>query len=119
VLLELGIESGQRVMLVAAPDSVLAEASRLSPRPSFAPGIMTAEPADILAWWPERETFTAAAIGRLRWFLEMSGGSAWVVLEPADDAPEPEDARRELEANDLKVDGERQVGSATALVVRL
>lgn len=44
-LADLGLSTSDGpIMLVSAPDSVLAEASRMKPRPAFASSILTAEP---------------------------------------------------------------------------
>ena len=67
------------IMVVAAPDSVLAEAGAMKPRPSFASTLVTAKPTARLVWWPERRHLEAQTLGRLRWLLEVSGGGVWLV----------------------------------------
>lgn len=117
MLAELGIASGVRAMLISPPDGVLAEAGRLSPRPSFASSIMTAEPADVLAWWPETDALGDAAIAKLRWMLEMANGSAWVLVDPREDVPPATRVEALLGRHSLSVAERRQLGQVTALRV--
>ncbi|MGB4863049.1 MAG: hypothetical protein WBO97_11360 [Tepidiformaceae bacterium] len=74
------------ITCVAAPDSVLAEASAMKPRPSFAPNLLTAEPTARLLWWPERQHLEPHTFTRLKWLIETAGGETWLVL----DSEEPE-----------------------------
>ncbi len=81
VLRELGLEGPGGLMLVAPPDSVFAEAARLTPRPAIASSIMTAEPTARLVWWPDAQSSTAGTLARLAWLLTANGCEAWVVLD--------------------------------------
>ncbi|MFN0146747.1 MAG: hypothetical protein ACKVT1_09565 [Dehalococcoidia bacterium] len=88
LLASLGLEAGPGgLMLVGAPDSVLAEAGAMKPRPSFASSMMTAEPAARIAWWPERESLTATALQRLAWFLASGAGEAWIIIDESEELP--------------------------------
>ncbi|MCC6268190.1 MAG: hypothetical protein IT300_11500 [Dehalococcoidia bacterium] len=73
------------IMIVAAPDSVLAEAGAMKPRPSFASTLLTAEPAARLVWWPERRHFDPQTLARLHWLIGAGGGQAWLVLDEAEE----------------------------------
>lgn len=74
------------ITCIAAPDSVLAEAGNMKPRPSFAPNLLTAEPTARILWWPERQHLDSHAFTRLRWLIETAGAETWLVL----DSEEPE-----------------------------
>ncbi|MEO8541175.1 MAG: hypothetical protein ABI577_15645, partial [bacterium] len=89
VFSELGLHAPDGpIMCVAAPDSVLAEASLMKPRPSFASTLLTAEPTARLVWWPEVVHLEDRFMARLQWLLATSGGKAWLVIDPRDeDAP--------------------------------
>ena len=90
-------------MVVAAPDSVLAEAGAMKPRPSFASTLVTAKPTARLVWWPERRHLEAQTLGRLRWLLEVSGGGAWLVVdESEEESPSEDELRAILEAVGLR-----------------
>jgi hypothetical protein len=85
-LTDLGLNTADgAIMCVSAPDSVLAEAGAMSPRPSFASTLLTAEPTARLVWWPERRHLEPQTLRRLRWLLEMSGGQAWLVLDAGEE----------------------------------
>jgi hypothetical protein len=87
------------IMCVGAPDSVLAEAARMTPRPSFAPSLLTAEPTARLLWWPSRGQLSMTMLARLRWLLESGGGQAWVLFDPEDeDSPTSCELNEALEA---------------------
>ena len=86
ILAGLGFDPAKgTVMLVGAPDSVLAEAGAMKPRPSFAPSLLTAEPTDRLVWWPERAHFNATMFARLKWLLETSAGKGWLITDAGDE----------------------------------
>jgi hypothetical protein len=115
VLTELGIGDGTQLMLISPPDGVLAEAGKLRPRPSFASSVMTAEPTDVIAWWPEGDTFTAAALARLEWMVAWARGVAWVILDPGEGAPGAPEAARLAAEHGLRVTATRVYGQETAL----
>lgn len=104
-LADLGLSTADgAIMCVSAPDSVLAEAGAMSPRPSFASTLLTAEPTARLVWWPERQHLTTQTFERLRWLLEMSQGVAWLVLDAGEDeSPAEADLRPLLDAAGLRV----------------
>jgi hypothetical protein len=114
-LTTLGIGDGTRLMLVSPPDAVLAEASRLTPRPSFASSIMTAEPTDVIAWWPEAETLSATALARLEWMVSWARGIAWLILDPREGAPPVDEAARLAADHGLRVVETRDLGRETAI----
>jgi hypothetical protein len=88
ILQDLGLEGlGASLMLIAPPDSALAEAGAMKPRPSFATNMLTAEPAAVIAWWPEAEALTDTAWARLQWFLASAEGYALVVVDPREGLP--------------------------------
>ena len=91
-LAALGLETAGPLMLIAPPDSVLAEAGRLKPRPAVASSIMTAEPTARIAWWPDLRTLAPATLGRLRWMIEAAGAEAWLVLDHSEGLPSAEEA---------------------------
>jgi hypothetical protein len=92
ILKDLGLD-GLRgpLMLIAPPDSALAEAGAMKPRPSFASSMLTAEPAAVIVWWPEAEALTETAWARLRWFLASDAGYALVVIDPREGLPPPDE----------------------------
>jgi hypothetical protein len=108
VLDELGLRGEPGLMLVAPPDSVLAEAGRLSPRPSVAPSLRHAEPSRCIVWWPERELLTPAALSRLHWMVAIGQGEAWMIADPDDDEPLSIDELRDALAATQLVAGEER-----------
>lgn len=113
VLGELGLTAAAtRVMLIDPPDSALAEAGRLSPRPTIASTLQVAEPAAQVAWWPERRLLEPATLSRLRWLLQNAGGEAWLIVDPGDEGIEPRELRQALIAASFTVLDERPLGSA-------
>jgi hypothetical protein len=72
-------------MLISPPDSVLAEAGAMKPRPSIASTLAVAEPTLRIAWWPERRHLIPGTLSRLRWMVETAGGRAWLIFDPTDD----------------------------------
>jgi hypothetical protein len=115
LLADLGVGDGG-LMLVSPPDSVLAEAGRRSPRPSFASSIMTAEPTGQIAWWPEGSTFTPVALSRLRWMLETASGRGWIVADPSEDVPLDDNTRRLIKDAGLVVEDERDLGAGQSVL---
>ena len=125
MLAELGLTGEPRLMLVAAPDGVMAEASSLRPRPSFASGLMTAEPTPRIVWWAEPDELTPGALQRMGWMVSAAAGEAWLVLEgphPGPLLPEGEgagsvaDVRAEVAAAGLRqVETRALVGGDVAL----
>ncbi len=95
-LTDLGITSADApILCIAAPDSVLAEAGAMRPRPTFAPSVFTARPAARIVWWPDLHEFEAHALRRLHWLVEIAGtNDAWLILDPADPSSPPEDSAR-------------------------
>ncbi len=85
VIDELGIDTAVTpVLLINAPDAVLAAAGQRKPRPAFASSIMTAEPTANILWWPERAQLTEATLSRLRWMLQIANGAGWLLYDPED-----------------------------------
>jgi hypothetical protein len=74
-----------KLLLVNAPDSVLAEAGAMTPRPGFASTLQTSRPAPHVAWWPERSLLDAATLSRLAWMLSSVNGEAWIIVDPSED----------------------------------
>ncbi|GAB4330206.1 MAG: hypothetical protein Kow0010_15100 [Dehalococcoidia bacterium] len=117
ILTDLGLAgSGQRILLVAPPDSVLAEASLVKPRPAVASTLQVASPSPHIVWWPERRLLEPGQLSRLAWLLDASHGDAWLVIDEDDDvtAAEVHDA---LGPAGLAVADERAAGTATAIRV--
>lgn len=105
------------IMVVAAPDSVLAEAGAMKPRPSFASTLVTAKPTARLVWWPERRHLEAQTLGRLRWLLEVSGGGVWLVLdESEEESPSEIELRAILEAVGLRAGASVALGRGEVAV---
>jgi hypothetical protein len=112
-LAELGLDTaGEALMLVGAPDDVVAEAGSLKPRPSLASTIQVAEPTPRLAWWPERRLLAPGSLSHLRWMLQAARGRAWLVFDPADEeALTVAEVRAALHEAALHVTDERQLTS--------
>lgn len=111
-LTDLGLttEDGS-IMVISAPDSVLAEAGAMKPRPSFASTLLTAEPATRIVWWPERRHLEAGTLRRLAWMVESAAAVAWLILDPAEEeSPAPGDLRIALGPAGLGVAEERAIG---------
>jgi hypothetical protein len=83
------------IMCVAAPDSVLAEAAAMKPRPSFASTLLTAEPTARLLWWPELQHLEQQTLTRLKWLIETAAGEAWLILDSAEPESPKESATTE------------------------
>lgn len=88
LLNDLGLgDGGGSLLLAGAPDGLLTEAGRLKPRPTFASGLMTAEPADRIVWWPNERTLNVGTLWRLCWMLTSAGGEGWLVFDAEDQPP--------------------------------
>jgi len=91
-LTALGLNTAEgAIMCVSAPDSVLAEAGLMKPRPSFASTLLTAEPTARMVWWPEKRHMDRQTLGRLKWMLEVGGGLAWLVVDADEEESPSED----------------------------
>ncbi|HET7738861.1 MAG TPA: hypothetical protein VFK32_09830 [Tepidiformaceae bacterium] len=97
-LAELGLTTDDApIMLITPPDDVLAEASRMRPRPSVATSLLVAEPTARIAWWTSRELLQPGNLERLRWIVSgTQDGVAWLILDPEDDEPVSETALHTL-----------------------
>lgn len=105
------------IMCVSAPDSVLAEAGAMSPRPSFASTLVTAEPTARLVWWPERQHLEPPTFSRLRWLLETSRGPGWLVLdEGEEESPSESELLPLLEGAGVQVIGSKPIGRGEVAV---
>ena len=113
VLAELGFGPEiARTMLIDPPDYVLAEASTLKPRPSIASSVMTAEPASLVAWWPDRARLNEPSVSRLHWMLSTAGGEAWLIYDPDDeDLVTANEIRAAAEASQFTTGEERTLSS--------
>jgi hypothetical protein len=100
------------IMIVAAPDSVLAEAGAMKPRPSFASTLLTAEPAARLVWWPERCHLDSQTLARLHWLISGGGGQAWLLLDAGEEeSPSEADLLSALKGAGLASGPPRDVGA--------
>lgn len=118
LLADLGLNTADGpIMCVAAPDSVLAEAAAMKPRPSFASSLLTAEPTARLLWWPERDQLTATMLQRLKWLLEASAGGIWLVLETDDASPTEHEVGERLANSGLSLTDVKQLGGSLACYV--
>ena len=102
-LKELGLDTKDgAIMCVAAPDSVLAEAGAMKPRPSFASTLLTAEPTARLLWWPEKQHLEPQTLARLRWLIQTAAGKAWLIVDSEEDeSPGVEELVAALESANL------------------
>ena len=117
ILADLGLaHAGQQILLVAPPDSVLAEASLVKPRPGVASTLQVASPSPHIVWWPERRLLEPGQLSRLRWLISVSRGDAWLVIDE-DDEVTPAEVRSALGPAGLAVAEERAAGAATAIRV--
>ena len=99
------------MMCVAAPDSVLAEAGAMKPRPSFASTLLTAEPTARLIWWPERRHLEPPTLTRLKWLIETAVGEAWLILDDAEEESlGEEELTAALQGAGLQPEPGRQLG---------
>ena len=107
-------------MCVGAPDSVLAEAASMKPRPSFASSLLTAEPTARLLWWPERAHLQATMMARLKWLVQVAAGQAWLIIDPREEESPTEDAVREAaEFGGLRPGQSVTLGSEVAVPVQV
>jgi len=107
------------IMVISAPDSVLAEAGAMKPRPSFASTLLTADPAARIVWWPEQRHLDPGTLARLAWLAGAAGGGTWLVIDPAEEESPTGDAlRAALAVAGLSVVETRPIGRGeTALRV--
>jgi hypothetical protein len=117
-LTDLGLDTTDgAVMCVAAPDSVLAEAGAMKPRPSFASTLLTAEPTARLAWWPERRYLEPQTLSRLKWLIETARGQAWLILDEAEEeSPSEAELRAALAKARLSAGPGRAIGGGELAV---
>lgn len=110
-LTDLGLTTDDgSIMVISAPDSVLAEAGAMKPRPSFASTLLTAEPASRIVWWPEKRYMDRGTLQRLAWMVEAGGAAAWLVIDPAEDeSPDDDELRAALAAVGMAVAEERVI----------
>lgn len=118
-LADLGLSTADgALILFAPPDSVLAEAGGMKPRPSIASSLNTGEPCRRIAWWPQQATLTAANLSRLRWMVETAQGRAWLIFDPTDeDGPAAEDVRAAVATAGFTVASERADAGEVAIEV--
>lgn len=119
-LTDLGLTTDDgSIMVISAPDSVLAESGAMKPRPSFASTLLTAEPAARIVWWPEKRYMDRGTLQRLAWMVEAGGAVAWLVIDPAEEeSPSGDALRAALAAVGMAVAEERAIsGGEIALRV--
>jgi len=111
-LTDLGLTTDDgSIMVISAPDSVLAEAGAMKPRPSFASTLLTAEPASRIVWWPEKRHLDGGTLRRLGWMVGPGSGVAWLVIDPAEEeSPGGDELRAALLAVGMAVAEERAIG---------
>ena len=99
------------ILLISAPDSVLAEAGAMKPRPAFVSNLLTAHPAPRILWWPERHHLEPGTMRRLAWMVTNAPGEAWLVVDPEEeDSPSPEAVRTALHETGLEFVEEAPIG---------
>ncbi len=119
VLAALDFDGGDdRVMLIDPPDDVLAEAAGLDLRPSVASSLKVAEPAQRIAWWPQRHDLSAPNLSRLASMLAggTGNGVAWLILDQDDDSPTIGDLANALSGSQLQREEERELGAGAAAI---
>jgi hypothetical protein len=111
-LTDLGLTTDDgSIMVISAPDSVLAEAGAMRPRPSFASTLLTAEPASRIVWWPEKRHMDAGTLRRLAWLVEAEDATAWLILDPGEEeSPGDGELRDALASAGMIVAEERAIG---------
>lgn len=99
------------ILLISAPDSVLAEAGAMKPRPAFVSNLLTAHPAPRIVWWPERQHLEPGTMRRLGWMVNNAPGEAWLVVDPAEEeSPSAEQVRAALHDTGLQFVDETPIG---------
>lgn len=99
------------ILLVCAPDSVLAEAGAMKPRPAFVSNLLTAHPASRIVWWPERAHLASGTMQRLAWMVTNAPGEAWLVIDAGEEeSPSSEEVRAALEGTGLAFVEETAIG---------
>lgn len=98
---------------------MLAEAGSLKPRPAIASGVMTAQPATLVAWWPERGRMDQGALSRLHWMATAASGSVWMVIDPAGDQRVTAEDVRAAVADSGFTQGEERALSSGELALKL
>lgn len=99
------------ILLISAPDSVLAEAGVMKPRPAFVSNLLTAHPAARIVWWPERHHLEPGTMRRLAWMVTNAPGEAWLVVDPAEEeSPSAEAVREALQGTGLDLVEEISIG---------
>lgn len=111
-LTDLGLTTDDgSIMVISTPDSVLAEAGAMKPRPSFASTLLTAEPAARIVWWPEKCHMDGGTLRRLAWMVESGGAVAWLVIDPAEEeSPGRDELRTALAGAGMAAVDERMIG---------
>ncbi len=105
------------ILLVSAPDSVLAEAGAMKPRPAFVSNLLTAHPASRILWWPERRHLEPGTMRRLGWMVTNAPGEAWLVLDPEEeDSPSADEVRSALDGSGLAFVEETAIGRGEVAV---
>lgn len=111
-LTDLGLSTADgSILLISAPDSVLAEAGAMKPRPAFVSNLLTAHPAARILWWPERHHLEPGTMRRLAWMVTNAPGEAWLIVDPGEeDSPSPDDVRVALAETGLEFVDETAIG---------
>jgi len=113
VLAELGLATSEdtKLTLIAPPDSVLAEAGRMKPRPLIASSLGVARPSPQVAWWSERRLLDPATLSRLNWMLQVGQGRGWIVIDPNEEGVTMEELRKAVDGSVLRAGEERQLSN--------
>ena len=105
------------ILLISAPDSVLAEAGAMKPRPAFVSNLLTAHPAARIVWWPERQHLEPGTMRRLGWMVSNAPGEAWLVVDPKEEeSPSAAEVRTALEGTGLEFVEEVEIGRGEVAV---
>ena len=105
------------ILLISAPDSVLAEAGAMKPRPAFVSNLLTAHPAARIVWWPERQHLEPGSMRRLGWMVSNAPGEAWLVVDPTEaESPSAAEVRAALEGTGLELVEEVEIGRGEVAV---
>ncbi len=113
VLAELGLATSQesKLLLIAPPDAVLAEAGRMKPRPLIASTLSVARPTPQVAWWSERRLLDPATLSRFNWMLQVAQGKGWIVVDPDEEGITGEELREAVGRSALRPGEERQLSN--------